>query len=804
MSRGDHRGTGATLARIAITALAYVVVGRLSLFLAIPPGYATAVWPAAGIALALVLVWGTRVLPGIVIGSFFLNVPTSFDASSTDAIARSAALAASIGVGAALQAAAGAHLARARAGWPNLLARPGEVAAFLFWTGPVACVVSPTWGVSTLCGLGVLPWDNFAYSWATWCVGDTIGTVLFAPVLLLWIGPHAAESRTRRLSVALPLAGAFAALVLLFVLASGVEKRGIETEFGRRTDALASALTRGLDGYVDDLRVTQQFFAASGDVTRAQFAEFVTPLLTLHPGVQAIEWVPRVPAAERASYEAAARVDGIAGFRLTEKTPRGELVAAGDRDEYYPVYFVQPRARNESALGFDLASDALRLEALRASAASGEIVASEPTVLVQEKGRQSGFIVFAPIYDRNAPTTTPAERWAALRGFGLGAFRVRDVLDAILAGYDREGVEIRLDDPKVGDEKGHLYAVGQEPGRPTGITRAMPIAFAGRSWSLEFALAPSHLARHRPLQAWSVLAGGLALAALLGALLLVVTGRTVGIEMLVAQRTRDLAASRAEVEEKNRDLETLLQVFSHDFKEPLRAVEAFAEILGEDKAGNLDAEGREYLHHMAAAAARMRQLVNDLLTLSRARRLEPGVLSVSARQIVRDSLDRLARRIQEDRATVRVAADLPELRAEPTWATEAVYNLLSNAFKFTRNGAPPEVDVEAFRWHPGDPENVRGHVGIVVADRGPGVGSAHQEMIFDLFKRAPGRAVEGTGAGLAIVREIARRHDGWAWHRSREPLGDGVGGSEFVITFGPAPIPGEAREEVFERETVGV
>jgi len=65
-----------------------------------------------------------------------------------------------------------------------------------------------------------------------------------------------------------------------------------------------------------------------------------------------------------------------------------------------------------------------------------------------------------------------------------------------------------------------------------------------------------------------------------------------------------------------------------------------------------------------------------------------------------------------------------------------------------------------------------------VRDRGPGIAPEHEERIFQLFQRAVGREIEGTGAGLAIVRQIAERHGGSAWVEAREG-----GGSEFIITF---------------------
>ena len=85
-------------------AAAYWATGRLALLLAIPPGYATAIWPPAGIAFAAILVCGARVWPGIVLGSFLVNVWTAFDTTTVVSLLTSIALPTSIGMGIALQA----------------------------------------------------------------------------------------------------------------------------------------------------------------------------------------------------------------------------------------------------------------------------------------------------------------------------------------------------------------------------------------------------------------------------------------------------------------------------------------------------------------------------------------------------------------------------------------------------------------------------------------------------------------------------------------------------------------------------
>jgi signal transduction histidine kinase len=110
---------------------------------------------------------------------------------------------------------------------------------------------------------------------------------------------------------------------------------------------------------------------------------------------------------------------------------------------------------------------------------------------------------------------------------------------------------------------------------------------------------------------------------------------------------------------------------------------------------------------------------------------------------------------------------------------------VSNALKHTRPGFAPEIEIASFEGDETQPHEV----GIVVRDRGPGVAPAHAERIFQLFQRAVGRDVEGTGAGLAIVRAVAQRHGGHAW---MQPRADG--GSEFIITFGEMAIPEASKD----------
>ena len=210
-----HAASLAVLARIAAVAAGYYLCGRLGLLLAIPPGYATAVWPPSGIALAAVLLWGPRVLPGVWLGSFLVNVGTSLGPHT----AASALVPAVVAGGAAAQAWLGRYLILRFVGYRNLLTQELDAARLLILGGPVACLLNAT--VRRQVQLhGSLPTENLRFSWFTWWVGDSIGVMLFAALVLIWAQRPAAVWRGRQLHASLPLVAMFSLVVAVFAYTS--------------------------------------------------------------------------------------------------------------------------------------------------------------------------------------------------------------------------------------------------------------------------------------------------------------------------------------------------------------------------------------------------------------------------------------------------------------------------------------------------------------------------------------------------------------------------------------------------------
>ncbi len=569
-----HGTTPAFFIVILGIAAAYFVLVRLSLLLAIPPGYASAIWLPAGLALAAALLWGYRVWFGVWLGSFAASLWTLLNAGSAS-LPVSTIVAAVIGTGAALQAVFGAYLISRFVGYTLTLDRGRDAVIFLLLGGPLSCLVNATISVTCLWMAGAISAHDFWFNWLTWWVGNAIGAMVVTPVLLSLSVRHGEIWKLRRISVALPLCLLLFVIISFHIFVSNKEQQRIETEFKLKAELIASQIREEWNAHLDALYSEVGFFAASGQVDRDKFRVFARYWLTRHRSIQALEWIPRVQHAERPGYEESARRDGYPEFKITERGQQGQLVERAPQSEYFPVYYVEPYKGNEKALGFDLSSDENRMSAMNQALMAGKPVGTSRITLVQEKAGQYGFLVFMPVYDRK--TTNPGEQELreALRGFALGVFRIGDAMRVVVGQAETQGIRIQLTDLTADQREQLLYdsipaTLGGDDSKTSNrnVTSVAPwltttLEVAERRWQLSFFPTADYLAEHRSLQAWSVLAGGLIFAACACAFLLVVTGRTARIEVLVRERTDALEMEIAE----RRQAEKALQNSEEKYRE---------------------------------------------------------------------------------------------------------------------------------------------------------------------------------------------------------------------------------------------
>lgn len=523
----------ADLVRIGILAAVYFWTAKFGLMMDAVSGFATLVWPPAGISLAALLLFGLRLWPGVALGAFLINYSAGAPALAAFGMA----------LGNTLEALAGAYWLQQKIGFRNSMDRLRDVLGLVTMAAVVSTMISATVGVSSLWMSGVVSPASFRSTWMAWWLGDMMGDLIVAPLLLTW-----------------------------------------------------NPLPSG----------------------------------------------------------------GLRRYRVVEAACLAALVVVG---------------------GLIIFRD---------------LAMSEP------KFYSLPYLVF------------PLVIWAAVRFGPRATASVTFVISALA-----------------------IWGMAQGTG---------PFRSGGLSDSLIY------------LQSFMgiVAVTAMVLAAAVS-------------ERVKSERTMKEYAGELEV--ANADLAMMIDVIAHDLKEPLRSIETFSQMLQERYAKEVDDRGRDYLRRVIRASVRMRQLLTDILSLSRLKQVDLKRERINGIVIAIKAIERLDARIRESHAVVRLGSQFPDLNVDKTLGIEAVYNLILNALKFSGEGRPPEIEVAAYQGP--------GGAGIVVKDRGPGVPVELSGRIFKLFERGVGREIEGTGAGLAIVRQVVERHGGKAWVEPREG-----GGSEFIISFG--------------------
>lgn len=270
------------------------------------------------------------------------------------------------------------------------------------------------------------------------------------------------------------------------------------------------------------------------------------------------------------------------------------------------------------------------------------------------------------------------------------------------------------------------------------------------------------------------------------------------------QTEQTLTRKAAELARSNAELEQFAFVASHDLQEPLRKIQAFGDRLKSKVDAAKLQDGLDYLDRMQSAAARMRTLINDLLTFSRVISSSQPFASVDLNAVVKEVLADLEVSIEQRRAQVEVG-DLPTIDADPMQMRQLFQNLIGNALKFQPPGNLPLVKVQSqllVVFPPVGAEDGEDQTfcEVTVQDNGIGFDEKYLDKVFAVFQRLHGRSeYEGTGVGLAVCRRITDRHGGVITARSQP--GEGA---TFIVRL---PIrqavqtgtaPSEAKEAVLK------
>jgi PAS domain S-box-containing protein len=524
------------------TALAYALAGGLALLWLSQPAHASPMFPAAGIALACALRYRALALPGVAIGAFAVGVLGCV--SRGIPIGTAASISSIFALGATLQAALGAALVRRYLPGRLTLDKLRDVAMFFALGGLLACLVGATLSTVALGVSHALASEALAATWWTWWFGDVIGVLTAAPIALTLIGRPRSDWEPRRATVGLTLFLVTLLAALAHIQLNRWDDDRARSLFEREATNATTRLVARLEDPMDALRVLRGAFSSASSTPPDSLRRAVRDWLAAETARQALDrsvwsvgysqWVRRsdIPA-----LEARQRAAGTKEFHVFDA--QGSTSTSTIADESAMVIMhIEPLASNARAIGLNQLSLSAVREAIDRARQSDEVAATAGVRLPLPTTDETGVGLVYPLY-RGEPAT-PQGRLADTAGLVFVTLRPEAVLGEIGKSLPKF-LHLCVVDADVAAERRVLAGSGWcTTTEPDALVQVNSLSYAGRQWDIRASADPRDLPMDRRADLIPISLIELLAAAMLGALLLTVTGQTRLIEAAVHERTAEL------------------------------------------------------------------------------------------------------------------------------------------------------------------------------------------------------------------------------------------------------------------------
>lgn len=554
-----------SLKLIMLVASIYLALGILGLIFAIPPGYASPIFPAAGFAAAMMLWSNNRIWPAIWLASFVLNVGASllYANLSFNVLAVSALLA----CGAALQAFIASSLVTSAIGkaWQDMELE-SDIVLCLLLAGGFACVVSATVGVSVLYFSGVISSALYASSWWNWWVGDTLGVLIVMPIVLSVLYRNDIAWRYRINTVFFSMMAVLLIVASILGLSNYWERNLRKNEIKKQGESFQQLILQRYIAHREAVAALSRLIEVAPDMSYSQFEYFTRITLKDNADIAALSFNPYVRMHERKQFEQQMSViSSDKNYSIKERDPHGNLVVAGQRNVYVPVGFIAPLQENLDTLGFDIYSNSQRREAIEHAIQTASTVVTTPVHLIQDAHNGLGLLLMQPALNDKV-TGRHADPAHNFIGFAVAVLKIDSLIRIAAAPIINNGLVYHIDDPDAPQGRREVFRSHfQQKVLNEQYAWQGKVNIANRTWNLRVFPSNEYLYKQPAPMTWVLSLIGLFFAAILQVLMLVVTGRHGVVARRVREQTKELQAKSDALQDSNAQLSAMFKLSPDGF-----------------------------------------------------------------------------------------------------------------------------------------------------------------------------------------------------------------------------------------------
>ena len=683
-----------TILLIIAVAIAYFLFGLLGLQISIPPSQASAIWPPSGLALAAMLRYGTRIWPGIFIGNFLVT-SWAFGFSP-----QSIQIYFATGMGATFFTFTGSYLINKYSSSTIELINDKEIILFVLLGGPVSCLIPATIGISAMSVSGIISAPEIPINWFAWWISDTLGVLIFTPILLTVLSSGSKLWKSRRLSLGIPLITCFATILLFFFYIINLEDQRHQQLFNDNSIKLNRDLASRINNHLRFIHSLQNLYRSSEHVTEHDFELFTQSFFN-------------------------------------------------DFNENKDFKFLKYSANNTTP--WTLIHHKLKEGHIN----SDLIITSELLDSIKNNRYKIKNIAFLSQHTKNIGhfyTAVYSTDNTVLRGVFVSTISLPQLIKNTYA-QSNTSESIRL---SIHNAQNNSLIYGTET--PQASTLEHTLYIANQQWKLTFYPADNTTFKHIGNQhyhaythwsIWWLLISGFIFTGLLGFGLLLLTGRYQKTEQLISARTRELLTAKNTAESANLATSQFLSHISHELRTPLNGILGFSQLL--QKKPYISPEDKKQIGIISHCGNHLLTMINDILEISKfeTNKIIINPATFNFKHFIDNIISIFTLRAEQKnlKFIVNQAMNIEWVKGDDNRIQQVINNLLDNAIKFTDEGS---ITLNI--------SHEKGFLKISVIDTGCGISTANQQVIFTPFTQVGHHnfSEHGLGLGLSICYNLTQ------------------------------------------------